>query len=184
MRRKKSLVRPDRAPIDPSHRLYNYRNHAAAMQADARGRVGLSETGTTAIDGSVALVQAAHPGPRRADPGSYFSDPETDVGEAPRPRRAPNLMAVLGRPAPAPSHQPGYPGGPGSAADGLKRGKSLLARRPGEAEESGLSILKRGETLRRKVRKQRLSNAEVAALVCSNLLGQSKPYTQFISRHS
>lgn len=43
--RKKSLVRPERARVDPDHRLWNYRNHAAAMQADGTGDVGFSRTG-------------------------------------------------------------------------------------------------------------------------------------------
>ena len=37
-RRKKSLVRPDRERIDPSHRLYNYRTHTAAMEAGGASR--------------------------------------------------------------------------------------------------------------------------------------------------
>ncbi|CAH7686475.1 chitin synthase 3 [Phakopsora pachyrhizi] len=165
MRRKKSLVRPDRAPIDPSHRLYNYRNHAVAMQADERGRVGLSNTGTAAIDGSVARV------PEQFDSRGHPIDltiNHNQVSNSLNPsenhshRHHPGLMAALGRSAP---HQ-GYSGLLNSRkpSEGLKRGQSILARGPGEAEESGLSILKRGETLRRRVRKTKISDSDVAAL--------------------
>lgn len=37
VRRKKSLVRPDRERIDPNHRQYYYRNHAVQMENDAMG---------------------------------------------------------------------------------------------------------------------------------------------------
>ncbi|MBW0500256.1 hypothetical protein O181_039971 [Austropuccinia psidii MF-1] len=153
MRRKKSLVRPDRAPVDPSHRLYNYRNHAAAMEADERGRIAQSKTGATAMDGSVALY---HP---QFDPSILPTDQSSitlqddflpNSNHLPLPSHQPGFMAALGRPTP----HLGYTGlnSPPSQIDlqGLKRGKSLLARGPGEAEESGLAILKRGETLRRK----------------------------------
>ncbi|KAH9452711.1 hypothetical protein Pst134EB_016664 [Puccinia striiformis f. sp. tritici] len=162
MRRKKSLVRPDRAPIDPSHRLYNYRNHAAAMEADERGRVEVSITGATAIDGSAALAQQpfdSHaPLPEENSPCSNSSGPLNSG-----PSRA-GIMAALGRPAP-PSGYAGLGGGGGggarpTGAGGLRRGQSILARRPGEAEESGLAILKRGETLRRNGRKRK-SGAEI-----------------------
>lgn len=58
-RRKKSLVRPDREKIDPSHRQWHYRNHAAQMEeeqyqdpAAVRGMaVGPSTTGTVPQSG-------------------------------------------------------------------------------------------------------------------------------------
>ncbi|PLW16594.1 hypothetical protein PCANC_15312 [Puccinia coronata f. sp. avenae] len=162
MRRKKSLVRPDRAPIDPSHRLYNYRNHAAAMEADERGRVEVSDTGATAIDGSAAL--APQPYEPNASPLEGQS-PSSNLAASPNsgPSRA-GLMAALGRQAP-PSGYSGLGSGPGARSagtGGLRRGQSILARRPGEAEESGLAILKRGETLRRtgKHRKSRSNVVE------------------------
>lgn len=37
VKRKKSLVRPDRERIDPNHRQYYYRNHAVQMENDALG---------------------------------------------------------------------------------------------------------------------------------------------------
>lgn len=82
-KRKRSLVRPDRERLDPGHRLFNYRTHAAAMEADGAGIVGISRTGANATQ--------------------------------------------------------------------LRRGKSILAREENMAgEESGIAILKRGATLRRK----------------------------------
>lgn len=44
-RRKKSLVRPDRERVDENHRLFNYRNHTVAMEAEGRGITGFSRTG-------------------------------------------------------------------------------------------------------------------------------------------
>lgn len=39
--RKKSLVRPDREKIEPGHRQWYYRNHAAQLEDEGKGRVGL-----------------------------------------------------------------------------------------------------------------------------------------------
>ncbi|KAG9036669.1 Chitin synthase, class 3 [Tulasnella sp. JGI-2019a] len=86
MRRKKSLVRPDRERIDPGHRQWFYRNHAAQMENEGAGRVGVQPSTT---------------------------------GNAPQ--------------------QP----------TSLRRGRSLLAREE-DVQESGLSLFKRGATLRRK----------------------------------
>ncbi|KAA1066436.1 Chitin synthase, class 3 [Puccinia graminis f. sp. tritici] len=156
MHRKKSLVRPDRAPIDPTHRLYNYRNHAAAMEADERGRVEVSHTGATAFDGSAALAQ--QPFDPHAHPLEEHSPNSNSPGPMNTTHSRAGLMAALGRPAP-PSGYAGLVGEAGgartAATGGLRRGQSILARRPGEAEESGLAILKRGETLRRTGRKRK-----------------------------
>ncbi|KAG8935722.1 Chitin synthase, class 3 [Tulasnella sp. 418] len=46
MRRKKSLVRPDRERIDPNHRQYYYRNHAAQMEEQGTGRIGVMPSTT------------------------------------------------------------------------------------------------------------------------------------------
>ncbi|KAI0789465.1 chitin synthase-domain-containing protein [Abortiporus biennis] len=43
--RKKSLVKPDREKIDPGHRQWHYRNHAAQLQSDG-GHVDLLPSGT------------------------------------------------------------------------------------------------------------------------------------------
>jgi chitin synthase len=182
MRRKKSLVRPDRAPIDPSHRLYNYRNHAAAMEADERGRVEVSDTGATAIDGSAAL--APQPYEPNASPLEGQS-PSSNLAASPNsgPSRA-GLMAALGRQAP-PSGYSGLGSGPGARSagtGGLRRGQSILARRPGEAEESGLAILKRGETLRRtgKHRKSRSNVVEAVNVPCLHYLSHPSHRTNFL----
>ncbi|KAI5476309.1 chitin synthase, glycosyltransferase family 2 protein [Pseudohyphozyma bogoriensis] len=90
--RKKSLVRPDRARVDESDRLWNYRAHAAAMEAEGRGVAGVSSTGHYAMHGL---------------------------------------------------------GAPQEQNVGLRRGKSILAREEGMATETGLSMFKRGATLRR-----------------------------------
>ena len=95
MRRKKSLVRPDRARNDPAHPLFNYRNHAAAMEADGTGHVGLSTTGAFPATTATGFATA------------------------------------------------------GGATD-LRRGQSILAREEGMAHESGLTILARGATLKRR----------------------------------
>ncbi|OSX66807.1 glycosyltransferase family 2 protein [Postia placenta MAD-698-R-SB12] len=43
--RKKSLVRPDREKIEPGHRLWHYRNHAAQMEDEGGGNAQPSTTG-------------------------------------------------------------------------------------------------------------------------------------------
>ncbi|PCH34443.1 glycosyltransferase family 2 protein [Wolfiporia cocos MD-104 SS10] len=43
--RKKSLVRPDREKVEPGHRLYHYRNHAAQMEDVGGGNAMPSTTG-------------------------------------------------------------------------------------------------------------------------------------------
>lgn len=92
VRRKKSLVRPDRERIDPNHRLYHYRERVAQENQGGGG------------------------------------------------------MNVL-------------PSTTGNAPPGLRRGKSLLGREPTEAQESGLTIFKRGTTLRRKGRNKKNESA-------------------------
>lgn len=39
--RKKSLVRPDREKIEPGHRQWHYRTHAAQLEDEGKGRMGL-----------------------------------------------------------------------------------------------------------------------------------------------
>jgi chitin synthase len=51
VKRKRSLVRPERQPVDPNSALYNYRFHAAAFNAD-QGRIGLSKTGNYPLAGT------------------------------------------------------------------------------------------------------------------------------------
>ena len=118
MRRKKSLVRPEREPIRPGHPLWNYRTHAAAMEADGKGRVGVSTT------------------------GNY---PQAGIGLDP-PVRSAGYAAL---------QRDGYEGdASGVAASSsrtpLRRGKSILAREEDLPNDTGLSILKRGATLRKR----------------------------------
>ncbi|GAA6002402.1 uncharacterized protein JCM10292_006640 [Rhodotorula paludigena] len=115
-RRKRSLVRPDRERVDENHRLYNYRQHAAAMEAEGRGTAAVSRTGHYA--------QAGLPIP---------------VGPA----------EVSGAAAAAAQHHLVPPGTGAGGATGLRRGKSILAREEGMANETGLNLFKRGGTLRR-----------------------------------
>ncbi|EJC98606.1 glycosyltransferase family 2 protein [Fomitiporia mediterranea MF3/22] len=44
--RKKSLVRPDREKIEPGHRLWHYRTHAAQLEDEGAGRLGLLPSST------------------------------------------------------------------------------------------------------------------------------------------
>lgn len=96
VRRKKSLVRPDRERIDPNHRLYHYRERVA-QENQAGGGVNVLPSTT------------------------------------------------------------------GNAPPGLRRGKSLLAREPTEAQESGLNIFRRGATLRRKASQINRNEASAAS---------------------
>lgn len=120
-KRKKSLVRPDRERVDPSHRLWNYRNHAAAMEADGTGRVGFSSTGMYPLAGI---------------PSSSSMPNQIQSGAVPLSRAGP------GAPPPSTTNV--------ADASNLRRGKSILAREEGMATESGLNFLKRGATLRRR----------------------------------
>jgi chitin synthase len=92
-RRKKSLVRPDRERIDPTHRQWHYRTHAAQLETEGTGRVGtmpssnhfclnLSMTSLIAGKFSVAtgnLPQNASGGLRR---GKSLLAREQDVQES------------------------------------------------------------------------------------------------------
>ncbi|KZT27507.1 glycosyltransferase family 2 protein [Neolentinus lepideus HHB14362 ss-1] len=44
--RKKSLVKPDREKIEPGHRQWHYRSHAAQLEEAGRGRVGVQPSTT------------------------------------------------------------------------------------------------------------------------------------------
>lgn len=109
-RRKKSLVRPERERLDPDHRLYNYRQHAALS-----GAVAASNTGYA---------------------------PHADLAAMPYGSGQGGISAL--------GLQPGQAG----QSAGLRRGKSILAREEGMANESGLSFLKRGATLRGRKKKE------------------------------
>uniref|UniRef100_V5EKX4 chitin synthase n=2 Tax=Kalmanozyma brasiliensis (strain GHG001) TaxID=1365824 RepID=V5EKX4_KALBG len=124
-RRKKSLVRPDRERMDPNHRQWYYRNHAAHMDvmAASGGRVGYMPSTT----GHLPQHGAAPHGSGMAGivgPGGGLSG-----------------LGVAG-----PTNVP--PGGLGRAPP-LRRGKSILGRDEDQVE-TGINVLKRGVSLRRK----------------------------------
>ncbi|GAA5828406.1 hypothetical protein JCM11251_006230 [Rhodosporidiobolus azoricus] len=124
-KRKRSLVRPDRERVDENHRLYNYRQHAAQMEAEGRGTAAVSRTGH--------FAQAGLPVPVSPAELAGASGGAVAVGQA----------AQYGQLPPGAGH------GAGGVAPTLRRGKSILAREEGMANETGLSIFKRGGTLRR-----------------------------------
>lgn len=133
-RRKKSLVRPDRERMDPSHRQWYYRNHAAQLDAvDSQGRphhhVGYmpSTTGHMPQHGAALPGQGVH---HLQGPGGGVSG----LG----------MMQAGGVPG-APVNMP--PGGLGRAAP-LRRGKSILGREEDQVE-TGINFLKRGVSLKR-----------------------------------
>ena len=110
IRRKKSLVRPERERLNPDYRHLNYMQHAAAYEAENTGRIGFSATGHGNHLQTLGMPFGGGQGGISA------------VGLAP---------GVDGRPD-------------------LRRGRSILAREEGMANESGLEFLRRGATLRRK----------------------------------
>ncbi|GAA5906720.1 hypothetical protein JCM8208_006367 [Rhodotorula glutinis] len=136
-RRKRSLVRPDRERVDESHRLYNYRQHAAAMEAEGRGTAAVSRTGHSAAAGllhpvgpaevSGAAASAAYPHPHALPPGAGGAGPSGSSAAA----------AAAAAP------------GAASGSSTLRRGKSILAREEGMANETGVNLFKRGGTMRR-----------------------------------
>lgn len=142
-RRKKSLVRPDRERMDPSHRQWYYRNHAANMDAiDANGRAaGFSYMPSTT--GHLPQHGAAPFGSEYATlqgPGGGLSGLGMGAQNGARPG-PPNMPpGGLGRLPPAP-------------AGGLRRGKSILGRDEDQVE-SGINVLKRGVSLRRRASQQ------------------------------
>jgi len=135
-RRKKSLVRPDRERMDPNHRQWYYRNHAAHMDVMASngGRVGYMPSTT----GHLPQHGAAPQGSGMAGivgPGGGLSG-----------------LGVAG-----PTNVP--PGGLGRAPP-LRRGKSILGRDEDQVE-TGINVLKRGVSLRRKQSKSGRVSKEV-----------------------
>ncbi|KAE8271834.1 hypothetical protein A4X09_0g490 [Tilletia walkeri] len=138
MRRKRSLVRPDRERMDPNHRQWYYRNHAAQMDTiDAQGGpIGFAPSTTGHMPQHGAAPQNLAPYALQG-PGGGVSG----LGVAP------NLPpGGLGRAAP-PGGGMGIGGG-GGGGGGLRRGKSILGRDEDQVE-SGINILKRGVSLRR-----------------------------------
>ncbi|KDN45587.1 glycosyltransferase family 2 protein [Tilletiaria anomala UBC 951] len=140
-RRKKSLVRPDRERMDPNHRQWYYRNHAAQMEQAGTGqpsRVGYMPSTTGHLP-----QHGAMPGGAGIDsmvgPGGGLS------GLGMLPANNPGGLGVL--------HPNVPPGGlgrapPPGAGGGLRRGKSILGRDEDQVE-SAINVLKRGVSLRR-----------------------------------
>lgn len=129
-KRKKSLVRPDRERVDEHHRLYNYRQHAAAMEAEGRGTAAVSRTGHYASAGLPIPVTPAEVSGRAAGAG---------------------IAAATGGSIGAPHPHAHSAGGQAAAPEtSLRRGKSILAREEGMANESGLNLFKRSGTVRRR----------------------------------
>ncbi|KAK0549778.1 Chitin synthase, class 3 [Tilletia horrida] len=140
MRRKRSLVRPDRERMDPNHRQWYYRNHAAQMETmDSQGGPGRPLGFAPSTTGHLPQHGAAPQGMTQyalQGPGGGVSG----LGVAPA-----NLPpGGLGRVAPP----GGLMGMGGAAGGGLRRGKSILGRDEDQVE-SGINILKRGVSLRR-----------------------------------
>jgi chitin synthase len=140
--RKKSLVRPDRERMDPSHRQWYYRNHAANMDAvDANGRAA----GFSYMPSTTGHLPQHGAAPYGTDLGSLQGPGGglSGLGMAPTGARInPNMPpGGLGRTAP-PNNQ-----------GGIRRGKSILGRDDDQVE-SGINILKRGVSLRRRASQQ------------------------------
>ncbi|WFD02700.1 chitin synthase [Malassezia obtusa] len=122
-RRKKSLVRPERERIDPSHRQWYYRNHAAQMDMNhGRSNVGYmpSATGHMPHHGAAPhdAAMAAITGPGGGVSGYGVTGP--NVSSPPYNARNPQL----------------------------RRGKSILGR-DDDKVESGIHFLRRGVSMRR-----------------------------------
>ena len=140
-RRKRSLVRPDRERLDPSHRQWYYRNHAAQMdqvQTGVSPRVGYMPSTTGHLPQHGAL-----PGGSglqgTVGPGGGLSGLGMSPGQGP----------MGGMPQLAPNVPPGGLGRvPPGGAPGLRRGKSILGRDEDQIE-SAINVLKRGVSLRR-----------------------------------
>lgn len=120
MNRKKSLVRPERERIDPNHRLWHYREHAAAAMGDGGAGGG----------GPNSMGQANQRGGQGPGQNQFGANPDT-VGVLPSTTgNAPRMQAA----------HPGLRRGK----------SVLAREPTDSAQESGLNFLKRGATLRRK----------------------------------
>ncbi|PWN24159.1 hypothetical protein BCV69DRAFT_240309, partial [Microstroma glucosiphilum] len=137
-KRKKSLVRPDRERMDPNHRQWYYRNHAAQLDmVDASGRPSHHIGYMPSTTGHLPQHGAAFPGygiNHMQGPGGGISGlGMVQPADAGRPNNMP--PGGLGRAPP--------PGAPG-----LRRGKSILGREEDQVE-TGINFLKRGVSLKR-----------------------------------
>lgn len=122
-RRKKSLVRPERERMDPSHRQWFYRNHAAQMDMhNGRSNVGYMPSSTGHMPHHGAAPQTAAM--------SAITGPGGGVSG----------YGVTGPYAPSPQTAARNPQ--------LRRGKSILGREEDKVE-SGIHFLRRGVSMRR-----------------------------------
>ncbi|CAO1625284.1 unnamed protein product [Sympodiomycopsis kandeliae] len=167
-KRKKSLVRPDRERMDPNHRQWYYRNHAAQLDAvDSAGRPAHHVGYMPSTTGHMPQHGAALPGHgvgHLQGPGGGISGlgmmqglpPHAAPHGAPLPGGAvhgpggPHMAGQAAAPgAFSQGHPPSNipPGGLGRAPP-LRRGKSILGRDEDQVE-TGINFLKRGMSLRR-----------------------------------
>ena len=120
-RRKKSLVRPERERIDPSHRQWHYRNHAAQMDMQyGRSKLGYMPSSTGHLPQHGAAPAGAPVEETMAGPGGGVSG-----------------YGVTGTYPQQPLRNPA-----------LRRGKSFLGRDEDNVE-SGINFLRRGISMRR-----------------------------------
>lgn len=56
--RKKSLVRPDREKIDPSHRQWHYRSHVAQLEEEGNTRMGVIPSSKHPVCSSLFRLQS------------------------------------------------------------------------------------------------------------------------------
>ena len=122
MQRKKSLVRPERERIDPNHRQWFYRNHAAQMDQNRNSNLVYmpSSTGFLPQHGS-------------APSGSGMAGITGPGGGV-------SGYGVTGPNAPPPTQF--------ARGTSLRRGKSLLGHNEDKVE-SGIHFLRRGVSMRR-----------------------------------
>lgn len=135
-KRKRSLVRPDRERMDPTHRQWYYRNHAAQMEAAASpgSRIEYMPSNTGHLPQHGALPTGGQLG-AMGGPGGGISGLGLHPG-MPGASNAYNLPpGGLGR-------------GPGGAT-GVRRGKSILGREEDRQLETAINVLKRGVSIRR-----------------------------------
>lgn len=125
-KRKRSLVRPDRERMDPSHRQWYYRNHAAQMEASQASQSAAmpSHTGHLPSHGALptgdVLGSQTGPGGGLSGLGLRSNVPPGGLGRGPA----------------------------ASGPAGVRRGKSILGRDEDQLE-TAINVLKRGVSIRR-----------------------------------
>ena len=122
MARKKSLVRPERERIDPNHRQWYYRNHAAQMDQNRNSNVVYMPSSTGFLPQHGALPSGSGM--------AGFMGPGGGVSG----------YGVTGSKAPPPMNF--------HRGTSLRRGKSILGQNDDKVE-SGIHFLRRGVSMRR-----------------------------------